>query len=107
MSTLLLEELTLTSEPVLLNQPLRKHTDSGSTLQCWCPCQDQRVEEVCVPALLFWGAVWRVGRSGLCGGGLSLLSGLHALDLHLLNTNNKKGLSVFHLLECVKSVFQI
>lgn len=53
----------------------------------------------CVPALLFWGAVWSVGWSGLGGGVLPLFSGLHALDLQFLNSNNnnkKKEKSVFH-----------
>lgn len=47
---------------------------------------------VCVPALLFWRAVWCVGWSGLGGGVLPLFSGLHALDLQFLNSKNKTGI---------------
>lgn len=114
MSILLLEELKLTSEPVLLNQDLHKHTNrvwtwpgyrfsvfipfSGQEGQTLKQDLDQRTVNtqwvwvcVCVPALLLWGAVWCGRWSGLGGGVLPLFSGLHALDLQFLNSNSKTG----------------
>lgn len=44
---------------------------------------------VCIPALLLWGAVWCVGWSGLGWRALPLFSGLHALNLQFLNSNDK------------------
>lgn len=106
MSTLLLEELMLTSEFVLLNQLLHKQTNivyNKQMIGCWCfgrvawfelnvdyGALKRQCVCVFIPALLFWGAVWRVWRGRLGRGILPLFSDLHALDLHFLNSNNNK-----------------
>jgi len=98
MSTLLLEELT--SELVLPNQPLHKHTCANWTrleFECFSYITklkldfDLRIQtlSMCVPAWLFRWAVRSVGWSRLSRGAL-FFSGLHALNLQLLNNNNKK-----------------
>lgn len=43
-----------------------------------------------VPPLLFGRTVWCAGWSGLGGGAQPLLSGLHALDLQFLRSNNRR-----------------
>lgn len=98
MSTLLLEELTLISEPVLPNQPLRKtHTKMCQLfsvhpiLRSW-QTSSNTTGALCVPALLFRWALWCAGWSGL-GRGVPLFFDLRVLDLKFLN-NNKKGFNL-------------
>lgn len=90
---LLLEELMLISEPVLLNQLLhnhRKRCEHGHHGGLSVGGDGNSGVYVCVPPLLFGGTVWCAGWSRLGGGAQPLLSGLHALDLQLLWTNNQR-----------------